>query len=99
MIWPLQEQQRVLRSLGVDEPVWVPTVFTKNRDRLLEAEVARNFLAELVNHNRDRRPHSRTYLVRASHRVRAKCCSPTSPTIPISSCAIPAGLFFTKTRS
>ena len=50
MIWPLQEQQRVLRSLGVDEPVWVPTVFTKNRDRLLEAEVARNFLAELVNH-------------------------------------------------
>src|SRR6516225_4273666 len=25
--------------------VWVPTVFTKNRDRLLEAEVARKFLA------------------------------------------------------
>src|SRR5262245_23803659 len=23
-------------GLGVDEPVWVPTVFTKNRDRLLE---------------------------------------------------------------
>ena len=34
----------------VDEPVWVPTVFTKNRDRLLEAEVARKFLSELVNH-------------------------------------------------
>ena len=31
-------------GLGVDEPVWVPTVFTKNRDRLLEAEVARKFL-------------------------------------------------------
>src|SRR3954452_12361928 len=28
-------------GLGVDEPVWVPTVFTKNRDRLLDAEVAR----------------------------------------------------------
>src|SRR5450631_247435 len=28
-------------GLGVDEAVWVPTVFTKNRDRLLEAEVAR----------------------------------------------------------
>jgi transposase len=37
-------------GLGVDEPVWVPTVFTKNRDRLLEAEVARKFLAELLNH-------------------------------------------------
>jgi len=30
--------------------VWVPTVFTKNRDRLLEAEVARKFLAELLAH-------------------------------------------------
>src|SRR5262245_35947980 len=28
-------------GLGVDDRVWVPTVFTKNRDRLLEAEVAR----------------------------------------------------------
>ena len=28
-------------GLGVDDPVWVPTVFSKNRDRLLEAEVAR----------------------------------------------------------
>ena len=39
-------------GLGVDEPVWVPTVFTKNRDRLLEAEVARKFLAELLNHRK-----------------------------------------------
>ena len=37
-------------GLGVDDPVWVPTVFTKNRDRLLKAEVARKFLAELVTH-------------------------------------------------
>jgi transposase len=28
-------------GLGVDDPIWVPTVFSKNRDRLLEAEVAR----------------------------------------------------------
>ena len=33
-----------------DEPIWVPTVFTKNRERLLEAEVAHKFLAELLNH-------------------------------------------------
>lgn len=37
-------------GLGVDEAVWVPTVFSKNRDRLLEAEVARKFLAALLNH-------------------------------------------------
>jgi hypothetical protein len=30
--------------------VWVPTVFTKNRDRLLAADVARKFLAELMHH-------------------------------------------------
>jgi len=34
--------------------VWVPTVFTKNRDRLLEAEVARKFLAELLAHKKVR---------------------------------------------
>jgi len=37
-------------GLGVDEPVWVATVFTKNRDRLLDAEVAGKFMAELLNH-------------------------------------------------
>ena len=37
-------------GLGVDDPVWVPTVFTKNRDRLLAAEVASKFLAELLAH-------------------------------------------------
>jgi transposase len=37
-------------GLGVDKPVWVPTVFTKNRERLLEAKVAHRFLAELVNY-------------------------------------------------
>jgi hypothetical protein len=37
-------------ELGVDEPVWVPTVFTKNREWLLQAEVAHKFLAELFNH-------------------------------------------------
>jgi hypothetical protein len=41
---------RLFGGLGVDEPVWVPTVFTKNRERLLEAEVAHKFLAELLNH-------------------------------------------------
>ena len=41
-------------GLGIDEAVWVPTVFTKNRDRLLEAEVARKFLVELLAHRQVR---------------------------------------------
>src|SRR5262245_33154458 len=41
-------------GLGVDEPVWVPTVFAKNRERMLEAEVAHKFLTELLNHKQVR---------------------------------------------
>jgi transposase len=41
-------------GLGVDDPVWVPTVFSKNRDRLLGAEVARQFLCELLTHRQVR---------------------------------------------
>lgn len=37
-------------GLGIDNPVWVPTVFTKNRDRLLEADVAKQFLSRLLAH-------------------------------------------------
>ena len=35
-------------GLEIDAPVWHPTVFTHNRDRLLETEVARAFLSELL---------------------------------------------------
>jgi transposase len=35
-------------GLGIDDPVWVPTVFSKNRDRLLEGDVAKAFLATVV---------------------------------------------------
>jgi hypothetical protein len=34
--------------MNLDEPVWDVTVFTKNRNRLLEGEVAREFLGEVV---------------------------------------------------
>lgn len=36
-------------GMNLDEPVWDPTVFTKNRERLLEGDVARAFLAEVVS--------------------------------------------------
>jgi len=39
-------------GLNLDDPVWDVTVFTKNRDRLLEAEVARDFLALVVEQAR-----------------------------------------------
>jgi transposase len=41
-------------GLNLDDAVWVPTVFTKNRDRLLEAEVAKEFLARVVEQARAR---------------------------------------------
>jgi transposase len=35
-------------GLGIDDPVWDASVFSKNRDRLLTTEVARGFLAALL---------------------------------------------------
>lgn len=37
-------------GLGIDDQVWVPTVFTKNRDRLLTTEMSRKFLAAILAH-------------------------------------------------
>lgn len=41
-------------GLAMDAPVWDATVFTKNRDRLLEGAVAAKFLAAVVAHARSR---------------------------------------------
>ncbi len=35
-------------GLGMDDAVWVPTVFTKNRDRLLEGEIAKAFFERVL---------------------------------------------------
>jgi transposase len=35
-------------GLGIDDPVWVPTVFTKNRDRLLSTEMSRKVMAAVL---------------------------------------------------
>lgn len=42
-------------GLPADEPVWRPTVFTKNRDRLLEGAVAEEFFTLVVNQARQKR--------------------------------------------
>jgi transposase len=39
-------------GLSMDAPVWDVTVFTKNRDRLLEGDIARGFLAAVVTDHR-----------------------------------------------
>jgi transposase len=36
-------------GLSVDDPVWVPTVFSKNRDRLLEGHIAAAFMDAVLN--------------------------------------------------
>ena len=41
-------------GLNLDEEVWDATTFTKNRDRLLEAEVAKLFLAQVVAQAREK---------------------------------------------
>lgn len=37
-------------GLGIDDQVWVPTVFTKNRDRLLPTERSRKVKAAILAH-------------------------------------------------
>ena len=39
-------------GLSIDEPVWVPTVFTKNRDRLLTTEMSRKLMAAILAHEK-----------------------------------------------
>lgn len=42
-------------GLEMDDKVWVPTTFTKNRDRLLEGDIARAFFAAVVEQARKKR--------------------------------------------
>jgi transposase len=36
-------------GLNMDEPVWVPTVFSKNRERLMNGDVAEKFFAQILD--------------------------------------------------
>jgi transposase len=42
-------------GLGMDDAVWVPTTFTKNRDRLLEGDIARAFFDAVLGQAEERR--------------------------------------------
>ena len=39
-------------DMNMDDPVWDVTVFTKNRDRLLEGDVARDFFTHVISQAR-----------------------------------------------
>jgi transposase len=41
-------------GLSMDEPVWAPTVFSKNRQRLLDGDIAQVFFGMVVEQARDR---------------------------------------------
>jgi transposase len=41
-------------GLGMDDAVWVPTVFSKNRDRLLKGDVARQFFEQVLAQAREK---------------------------------------------
>ena len=53
-------------GLGMDEPIWSPTTFSKNRDRLLQGDIAAAFFDAVVEQARPGRPAVR----RALHRRR-----------------------------
>jgi transposase len=42
-------------GLGIDDPAWDPTTFSKNRDRLLAGNVAHRFLSSVMAHRRVKR--------------------------------------------
>ncbi len=42
-------------GLGIDDPAWDHSVFSKNRDRLLEGEIAAKFLAAILTQPRVKR--------------------------------------------
>ncbi|MCU1260478.1 MAG: family transposase, partial [Bryobacterales bacterium] len=56
--WLLMEQLsynllfRWFIGLDMDEPVWVPTVYSKNRDRLLEGDIAEKFFHQVLDQAR-----------------------------------------------
>ena len=43
---------RWFAGLGIDDPVWDHSTYSKNRDRLLEADVARKFLKAILAHGK-----------------------------------------------
>jgi Transposase domain (DUF772) len=65
-------------GIGVDAAVWDHSVFSKNRDRLLEGDIAARFLVAVLDQPRVKKLLSTDHVARAD-------CTPVSA--PILSCA------------
>ena len=66
-------------GLGIEDPVWDATTFTKNRDRLLEGDIAAQFLAAVLAQDKSlprRRPGSRHCCRASISRLTAPCWKP-----------------------
>jgi hypothetical protein len=60
-------------GLGMDSQVWVPAVFTKNRDRLLQDEIAEAFSAAVLAEARRRGWRTWSRVVRLSSSRDQEC--------------------------
>jgi len=49
-------------GLGMDAPIWDVTVFTKNRERLVESEIASKFMAAVLSEPRVKELFERAFL-------------------------------------
>jgi transposase len=48
-------------GLSLDDPIWDPTVFTKNRERLQQGDVFQEFMAKLLEHEKVRAMTAQTF--------------------------------------
>src|SRR5262245_41804135 len=55
-------------GLGMDEAVWSPTTFTKNRDRLLDGDIAAAFFDAILIHAESARLLSNEHFTRSEER-------------------------------
>ncbi len=46
----VHKHRNLLAHAPIDDPVWVPTVFSKNRDRLLTTDMSRKVMATILAH-------------------------------------------------
>jgi hypothetical protein len=58
-------------GLSPDDPIWQPTTFTKNKERLLNDDVMGHFLKKLMGH-----PKSNRYSASRTPQWIASCCRP-----------------------
>ena len=68
-------------GLSVDEPVWDPTVFSKNRDRLLVGDIAAEFMAAVLRLSGVKRLLSQEHFSVDGTLIQA--WSPRAPTRPM----------------